>query len=210
MLSSLDLVAISDFVLAAVCLFLSGILFGSIRSHTSRYAALCYFLLFAGLSALIGGIDHGFFEAIDRRYVPRTLTYLSIAIATFLLLRYTILSFFKGTVRKVLSIVALVQLVAFIVASFSYHDFILVVGNYAPVLLLFFAMNLIHIRRSKSEFNFTLFCIVSVIATMVQVLDLGISQSVNGDTLFHILAIIAYAIFFIAARSVSDSELQTA
>ncbi len=204
MLSTLALVSISDFVLSATCLFLSGVLFGQIRSHTSRYGVLCYFLLFAGISAMIGGIDHGFFELIDRRYVPRTLTYISIAIATFLLFRYTILTFFNGTIKKALTILAIVQLIAFITASFFYHDFLLVVGNYAPVLLLFFVLNLIHIKRSKTEFNFTLFCIVSVIATMVQVFDLGITQAINGDTLFHALAIIAYIIFFTAARGVSN------
>ena len=84
MVSALELVSLSDFVLSALCLFLSGLLFGKVKSHLSTYAMLCYFFLFAGLSAFMGGIDHGFFEPIDQRYYPRTFTYLFVALLQFI------------------------------------------------------------------------------------------------------------------------------
>lgn len=206
MISSLELVSISDFVLSALCLFLSGILFGNIKSHLSRYGMLCYFILFSGLSAFMGGIDHGFFEPINQRYFPRTLTYLFIAAATFFLFRYTILTYFKGKMSQFLLLIAYIQLIVFILTSFFYHNFILVVSNYSPILMLFFFMNLRHIKRSKSELNFTIFCLIMIISTLIQVFEIGISKIINGNTLFHIIAFIGYIFFFIGVNKISNSN----
>ena len=196
MVSALELVSISDFVLSALCLFLSGLLFGKMKSHLSTYGMLCYFFLFAGLSAFMGGIDHGFFEPINQRYFPRTLTYLFVAAATFFLFKYTIFTFFKGKVKHVLLILAYLQLIGFMISAFFYHNFILVVANYSPILLLFFIMNLIHIKNSNREYFFTLFCLIMIIATIVQAFEFKLSNSINGDTLYHIIAFIGYLFLY--------------
>jgi hypothetical protein len=206
MVNALELVSISDFVLAILFLFLSGILFGKVKSSSTTYKMLCYFFLFAGLSAFMGGIDHGFFEPIHQRYYPRTFTYLFIAAATFCLFRYTILTYFKGKTSRILLFIAVIQLVAFIISAFFYHNFLLVVGNYSPILLLFFIMNLMHAKRSKTELNFTVFCIIMIVATLVQVLGIGISKSINGNTLFHIIAFIGYLFLFKGGTELSRSD----
>ena len=106
-------------------IFLSGLLFGKVKSHLSTYTMLCYFFLFAGLSAFMGGIDHGFFEPINQRYFPRTLTYLFVATATFFLFKYTVFTFFKGKVKRLLLILAYLQLIGFMISAFFYHNFII-------------------------------------------------------------------------------------
>lgn len=203
MVTSLQLVSISDFILAAFCLFLSGVLFGNLKSYASRSAILCYFLFFVGLAAFMGGVDHGFFQPINQRYVPRTLTYLSIAAATLFLFKYTIMTFVKGKLARVLLVVANIQFIVFIVASFKYHNFLLVVGNYSPVLFLFFVLNLMNIKRSKSEVDFSLFCLIMIIGTLVQVFEIKLSEMVNGDTLYHIIAFIGYIFMFTGVKKIS-------
>jgi len=203
MVSALELVSLSDFVLSALCLFLSGLLFGKVKSHLSTYAMLCYFFLFAGLSAFMGGIDHGFFEPINQRYFPRTLTYLFVATATFFLFKYTVFTFFKGKVKRLLLILAYLQLIGFMISAFFYHNFILVVANYAPILLLFFIMNLIHIKNSKREYYFTLFCLILIIATLVQAFEIKLSNKINGDTFYHIIAFIGYLFFYKGVNVIS-------
>jgi hypothetical protein len=207
MINTLELVSISDFVLSALCLFLSGFLFGNIKSYASPSGLLSFFLLFIGLAAFMGGIDHGFFEPIDQRYIPRTLTYLLIAAATFVLFKYTISTYFKGPLSRVLLLIAYLQLITFVISSFFYHHFLLVVGNYSPILILFFIMNVLNIKRSKSELNFTLFCLMMIIATLVQVLEIKISDSLNGDTLFHIIAFIAYLFMFKGVKEIPNSGI---
>jgi len=207
MVNALELVSISDFVLSALCLFLSGILFGNMKSHLSRSGMLCYFILFSGLSAFMGGIDHGFFQPINQSYIPRTLTYLFLAAATFSIFRYTILTYFNGAVSRVLLFLAYIQLIGVIITSFFYHNFLLVVANYFPILFLFFVMNLLHIKRSKSELNFTLFCLIMIVATLIQVFEIKLSNMINGDSLFHIIAIIAYLFMFRGVKKISNSDM---
>lgn len=204
MIGALELVSISDFVLSALCMFLAGVLFGQLRSHSSGYGAICYFLLFSGLAAFMGGLDHGFFEPIGKRYVIRTMTYIFIAAATYFLLRYTIMAFFKGQLRRILLSAAIVQLVVFVFMAFRTHDYMLAIGNYAPVLLLFFVMNLIHVKRSMTELLFVLFCATSVVATLVQVLDVGL-PGMNGDTLYHVIGLLAYALVYMGGRSIEKN-----
>lgn len=207
MISALALVSISDFVLAALCLFLAGVLFGKIRSHSSGYGAVCYFLLFSGLAAFTGGVDHGFFEPIGERYAIRTVTYIFIAAATYFLLRYTVVTFFEGRLRRGLLALAFAQLIVFIFMAFRTHDYTLAIVNYAPVLLLFFVMNVVYIKRGTTELLCVLFCATSIIATLVQVLGVGL-LGMNGDTLYHIIGLIAYGLVFLAGRSIpQDSSL---
>jgi hypothetical protein len=204
MIDSLQLVSISDFILSALCLFLSGVLFGNIKSYKSRAAILCYFLFFAGLAAFMGGIDHGFFQPINKRYIPRTLTYLFIAAATYFLFKYTIMNFIEGKMARMLIILANIQLIVFVVASFNYHNFLIVVGNYSPILLFFFVMNLLNLKRSKSELDFSLFCLIMIIGTLVQVFEIKFSEMINGDTLYHIIAFIAYIFMFTGVKKIAN------
>lgn len=209
MLTSLQYVAISDFILAGMCLFMAGVLFGRVKSHESRYAMLSYFMLFTGLSAFIGGLDHGFFEPLNERYYPRVLTYSTVAAATFCLFRYTAMSYFSGWIRRILILIAFAQLIGFVISAVFVDDFTLVIANYSPVMLLFFIMNLLHVKRSRSEPMFVYSCVIMMAATAIQVLDVGITSSINGDTLFHILAVVAYLFFFKGARNVPAQEQVT-
>jgi hypothetical protein len=207
MINSLQFVSITDFILSLLCIFLAGILFGKAKTLKKEAKLLCYFFFFAGLAAFAGGIDHGFFEPINQRFIPTTITYLSVALATFFIFNYTIATFFKGGVVSVLRIIAIVQLLGFSIASFYYHNFILVVANYSPILLLFLAMNSINIKKGKSELNFTLFCVILIIATLVQVLGIDLSETINSDTLYHIIAFVAYFFLYFGVSNLKPNEV---
>ena len=206
MITSLQFVSITDFILSLLCIFLAGILFGKAKTLKKEAKLLCYFFFFAGLAAFAGGIDHGFSEPINQRFIPTTITYLCVAIATFFIFKYTIRTFFKGRLLKALEIVAFIQLLSFVIASFYYHNFILVVANYSPILLLFFVMNVVHLKRGKSEVNFTLFCVILILATLVQVLEIGLSETINSDTLYHIIAFIAYFFLYFGVSNLKLSN----
>ena len=67
MINALELVSISDFALSMVCLFLAGLTLGNGKTNKSPDKFLGYFILFVGLSAFMGGLNHGFFEPLHRR-----------------------------------------------------------------------------------------------------------------------------------------------
>jgi hypothetical protein len=208
MITPLQLVSLSDFVLAIICLFLSGVLHGKSnvfysKKHSSK---LILFLFFVGLAAFMGGVDHGFFQTIDQRYIPTTSTYLCIALATYFLFQFTIQTYFSSNFKKLFSVIAIIQLVIFASLSFYLHNFLLVIANYSPVLILFLIFNLINIKSHQSNKYFTLTCLLFMVATLVQSFGIQISEMLNESTLYHIISMFAYIIFYWGVIEVLKQE----
>ena len=151
MINALELVSISDFALSIVCLFLAGLTLGNGKTNKSPDTYLGFFIIFIGLSAFMGGLNHGFFEPLDQSYYPKLLTYIFAAGGTFCIFSYTIKVFTKGKVANILTIISYVQLIGFVLATFYIDNFILVIGNYAPILFFFFIMNLLNLKKGKRE-----------------------------------------------------------
>lgn len=208
MITPLQLVSITDFILGALCLFLAGILFGKSNNFllSNSSAKLILFVFFVGMAAFMGGLDHGFFQPIDQRFIPTTLTYLFIALATFFLFKYTIQIFYSKKTGKILSIIAYLQLAFFVGSSFYVHNFLLVIANYSPILMLFFILNIIHLKSKKGNLYFIITCITIIIATLVQSLGFQISLFLNAETIYHIIAMIAYVIFYFGVAEILEVE----
>jgi len=208
MITPLQLVSITDFILGALCLFLAGILFGKTHQFfiLKPSSKLILFVFFVGMAAFMGGLDHGFFQPIDQRFIPTTFTYLFIALATFFLFKYTIQIFFSEKTGKILSIIAYLQLAFFVLSSFYIHNFLLVIANYSPILMLFFTLNIIHLKSKKGNLYFILTCITIIVATLVQSLGFQISEFLNAETMYHIIAMIAYVIFYFGVVEILKEE----
>ncbi|OAV45198.1 hypothetical protein [Lewinella sp. 4G2] len=201
MFSPTQLIALSDFALAACCLFMSGWLFGRLSAPHSRPGLLCFFMLFAGAAPFLGGVDHGFFEPLGARFIPRLITYLMIAAGTFCLFRYTILTYLPNA-RKVLMPIAFLQLVGFVAASFLTDNFLLVIGNFTPVLVLFVAMNLLQRKAGPGRTWLATYGVVMTAASLIQALGIAIPGLLDADTFSHLVALASYAFFFLGARDV--------
>ena len=206
MINALELVSISDFALSMVCLFLAGLTLGNGKTNKSPDKFLGYFILFVGLSAFMGGINHGFFESLNQSYYPRLLTYVFAAAGTFFIFSYTIKVFTKGKIFNILNIVSYIQFIGFVLASFYIDNFILVIGNYAPILLFFFMMNLINFKKGKKEKYFTFFCIVMNIGTFIQVAKINISEIINNSSLFHVIVLFGYIIMYFGIKQKRSSK----
>lgn len=208
MITPLQLVSITDFILGTLCIFLSAVLYGKSNHFSlSNYSAkLILFVFFVGMAAFMGGLDHGFFQPIDQRFIPTTLTYLFIALATFFLFKYTIQTFFSEKTGKILSIIAYLQLAFFVVSSFYVHNFLLVIANYSPVLILFFTLNMIHLKSKKGNLYFIITCITIIIATLVQTFGFQFSLFLNAETMYHTIAMIAYVVFYFGVAEILKKE----
>ena len=151
MINALELVSISDFVLSIVCLFLAGLTLGNGKTNKSPDTYLGFFIVFIGFSAFMGGLNHGFFQPLDQSYYPKLLTYIFAAGGTFCIFSYTIKVFTKGKVANILTIISYVQLVGFVLATFYIDNFILVIGNYAPILFFFFITKQVSVNNRQSS-----------------------------------------------------------
>jgi hypothetical protein len=131
---------------------------------------------------------------------------LFIAFATYFLFKYTIQLFFSENISKILSVIALIQLVIFVGCSFYIHQFLLVIANYSPILLLFFILNMLHLKSKKGNVYFVITCITIILATLVQSLGFQVSLLLNTETLYHIIAMIAYVFYYFGVVQVIESE----
>ena len=206
MINALELVSISDFALSIVCLFIAGLTLGNHKTNKSPDKTLGFFILCVGLSAFMGGINHGFFEPIDQSYYPRLLTYIFAALGTFSIFNYTIKVFTKGRIANILTIASYIQLLAFILATPFTDNFLLVIGNYAPVLFFFFIMNVLNIKKGKREQYFSLFFLVILSASFVQITKISVSDLINNSTLFHSIVLIGYLILYAGIRQKKSSN----
>src|ERR1035437_10551394 len=105
--------SITNFLLAAEVFFLAGRMSGTPKV---RFSAAWYFsgvLLLLGVAALLGGIDHGFFEPANMpRYLIQRSDWIVFGGVTFCLLMTTAKQFFSPRVQRVVFIAAVVQFAA--------------------------------------------------------------------------------------------------
>jgi hypothetical protein len=139
----LAVTSITNILLASLVFFLSGRMS---RIPKVRFSAAWYFtgvLLLLGVAALIGALDHGFFEPANMpRYFIQRADWIVLGGVSFCLLMTTAKQFFDPRFHKILLIVALVQFVADSAAVLLVDSFLDVILNYAPVMLLMLAMSI--------------------------------------------------------------------
>ena len=112
-MTALAITSITNFLLAAEVLFLAGRMSGRPKD---RFSAAWYFsgvLFLLGVAALLGGIDHGFFEPANvPRYLIQRSDWIVLGGVTFCLLMTTAQQFFPPTLHRVMFVVAAVQFAA--------------------------------------------------------------------------------------------------
>src|SRR5450759_95609 len=101
--------SITDLLLAAEGFFLAGRMTRTPKERFSAAWYSCCVLLLPGVTALLGGIDHGFFEPANMpRYLIQRSDWIVLGGVTFCLLMTTARQFFPPNVQRVVWIAALV------------------------------------------------------------------------------------------------------
>jgi len=193
-MTALAVTSITNFILAAEVFFLAGLLFG--RRPAPRSAAWFWALamLFLGLSALLGGIDHGFFE-IDgdtpvRNLIEHT-NWTLLGILTFLAFATTLRQFFADAIRRTLFIVAGAQLAVYTVLSWLIDDFLVVMLNYAPVMLFLLVMSARGLKDGSGTLAFVIGIILLFAASGVQAAGIDVFTPFDRNSLYHFGAMAA-------------------
>ena len=199
-MTALAVTAITNFILAAEVFFLAGMLFG--RKPAPRSAAWFWALamLFVGLSALLGGIDHGFFETYGgdtpiRNTIEHT-NWILIGLVTFWAFLTTIYQFFVGQWQKTLLIVAGVQLAIYAVISMLIDNFLVVLINYAPVMLWLMVMNFSGLKDGRGSWPMIVGIVVSFAASGLQATGVDVFTPFDRNSLYHFGMMLAVAFFY--------------
>lgn len=197
--------AITNFLLAGETLFLAGML---VRKSGARYSAAWFWgrtFVLIGVSALLGGIDHGFFETagLDRSGIKH-LNWLVIGAATFCMLLTTATQFLSARAQRAFLAVGIIQFVAYAVAVFAVDRYAIVILNYGPVLLLLLAVYIARARTTPGATDMIAGIVILVVASAVQALGVNTFAPLNSSGLYHVVSMAGMIFLYRGGRLLRD------
>ena len=139
-----------------------------------------------GISALVGGISHGFFESEGKTpawwALDKAKDLATGAIAFFVLLAAG-RQFFGPRAQTIILVIALVQLGAFAAAVFLLDSFLVVIANYAPAVLLLLVLSVLGLSEG-TVWQMVVGLALSVAASLLQALGVDTFSPLdrNGRT----------------------------
>jgi len=121
--------------------------------------------------------------------------WLLIGLLTFCTLQCTAQQFFALSWRRFALIVALIQLFVYEIVILIVDDFLVVILNYAPVLLLLLVCNLRGGRRTGSA-AMTIEILVTFTASGIQAAGVDLFSPLDRNGLYHLGLMIAVVFFY--------------
>jgi hypothetical protein len=194
-MTPLALTAITNFLWASEAFFLAGMLFGRMDGFLGPYGIWAASLALMGTGALLGGIDHGFFEPAGRdwkgRMVMQKLSWIVTGAMTFAIVMVCALRFFSGRLADIIIVAGIIQLCIFLVLIFRTDRFIIVIVNYAPVTLLFLGLNVYGLPAGTGSLDLVIGLVIAFVASAVQVAKVNVFHPLNWNGLYHLIMMIA-------------------
>jgi hypothetical protein len=200
-MSALSVTAITNFILASEVLFLAGMF---VQRPKARFSAAWFWggaLTLLGLSALIGGIDHGFIEpqGIPRYFIQRS-NWIVLGAMTFFILMTTAAQFFPRKVFQVILIVGLLQFVVYTLLVLLIDDFLVVILNYVPVMVLLLVMNLIGLKNGTGSWVMIAGILTLFTASAIQELGVDVFSPLDRNGLYHLISMAGVVLVFLGGK----------
>lgn len=197
MLTTLGATSLTDFALSAETFFLSGLLFGRPKVRYSAAWLWQWSLLLLAISAFIGGLDHGFIQVAGdtptRKAVQHT-TWVVIGLATFATFLAIVRQFTRERWHRLLTAVAIVQFVVYVVACIRFDTFAVVVANYAPVMIWALVANLRGLRDGTGHWPIIASIVAGIAASVAQAAHWQLSATFDHQSAYHV-GMMAAAVF---------------
>ncbi len=195
-MNALAITSITNFILASQVLFLAGML---VRMPKTRFSAAWFWagaLTLMGVAALIGGIDHGFVEAsgLPRYFIQRP-NWIVLGTMTFFVLMTTARQFFSPPVQRLFLLLGIAQLAVYTVVVLWIGNFLIVILNYAPVMLLLLVMNFIGLKNGSGSWNMIAGILLAFTASAIQATRIDVFTPLDHNGLYHVVSMVS-AIFF--------------
>ncbi len=194
-MNALAITSITNFILAGEVLFLAGML---VRMPKVKYSAAWFWagaLTLLGVAALIGGIDHGFFEQTGLpRYSIQRFNWIVLGAMTFFVLMTTARQFFSPSVQRFFLIFGIAQFVINTVVVLRIDSFLDVILNYAPVMVLMLVMNFIGLKNGSGSWSMIVGIVLVFTASAIQAVGIDVFYPLDRNGLYHVVSMVS-AIF---------------
>ena len=200
MKTPLQVTAITNFIWAGEALAAAGFLLARAGSAASAAGFWALAMMSMGVSALVGGIAHGFFEPEGntpaRRMVEKARN-MAVGVVAFFALLAVGRQFFGPKAQVVFLLVGLVQLGLFVVAVILLDSFLVAILNYAPAMILLLVMSLLGLASGAGSWQMVVGLVISAAASVVQALGVDRFSPLDRNGLYHLILMAATVFLFL-------------
>ena len=199
-MKTLELVAITNFILAAALIFFAGMLFGNMSGIHSPYSSWAAAMVSLGISAFMGGIDHGFLEPKGNtlsRIIAQRATWIFVAFTAFFTGLTVLRLFFPGLESLKGYTLLIAYLLLFIIIIIYKGRFAFVIIAYAPVMLLFLILNIKTLHTGPGSAAMTTGLILAFAGSALQMMRFHQNRLFNHNCWYHIIGTAAAVFLYI-------------
>lgn len=167
-------------------------------------------LVAIGLAALFGGTHHGFSLIIPEElnnYLWKT-AIITVGFVSCLVVVGTAYASISKPWRNILVSISLAQLLIYVVWISSHDEFIYVILNYVPSMILVFILQAISFRqrRTGSELFIMSGIVVSFIGAGVQQSGFALHQHFNHNDIYHLIQMVGIYLFYRGVLHLKDLQ----
>jgi|WetSurMetagenome_2_1015567.scaffolds.fasta_scaffold149862_2 hypothetical protein len=194
-----EVTAITNFTAAGEAFLAAGFLLGRFPPSASAAFFWALAMLFLAAGLFLGGLDHGFFEPkgnTRNRMIMQKLTWICAGIMTFFTLLTALDQFAPKELFFPFFLAAIFQLAIFSVLAIRFNNFLVVIINYAPVILLLLILNLVGLSSGSGSISMILGILISIAASAFQALGVDRFSPLDRNGLYHFLLMAALIFFF--------------
>jgi hypothetical protein len=199
MKTPLQITAITNFAWAGESLAAGGYLLARAGPLPSAAGWWALALLAMGTSALVGGIDHGFFEpdgATPAHAVLVRAKNIAAGVLAFFVLLTAGRQFFGNGAQAVFLVVGLVQLGVFVAAVLLTDSFLVVILDYAPAVVLLLVLSILGLGAGTGSWQMVVGLALSIGASVVQAAGVDALSPLDRNGLYHLILMAATVLLF--------------
>ena len=199
LLTALAITSITNFILASEAFFLCGLFMARPKA---RYSAAWFWqlaLLALASTALLGGIDHGFFEVFGQIPVRKVIEHTNwfiIGLLTLMVFLTTVQQFVRPAWRRGLYALAGVQLAVFTLAILFVDNFLVVMVNYAPVMVWLLVASVRGVKSGTGTWAMSLGILLAFVASGLQAAGVDVFSPFDRNSLYHFGMMLALVCFY--------------
>ncbi len=191
------LTAITDLILSAEAFFLAGRMTAcpKVRFSAAWFWSGVLFLL--GLAALIGGIDHGFFEnaGLPRYWIERP-NWIVLALLTWCVLMTAARQFLPGHLQRIVMVLGAAQFVVDAILALRIDSFLVVILNYTPVMILMLVLSCAGLRKGTGSYWMIAGILILFSASAIQALMVDTFSPLDRNGLYHVITMIGVVFLY--------------
>ena len=124
----------------------------------------------------------------EARYTLQRINWLVLGGTTFCTLMTTSRQFFPHRIQPIVTLLGVLQLVIFAVLVFTVGDFLVVILNYAPVMLLLLVCSLLGLRSGTGTWPMIIGLVILVLASAIQALGVDTFSPLDQSGLYHVIS----------------------